>query len=155
DKMPNVFSDPVDPELLSKLVKGRDRKKTFRYITKPPISEDDLKTLADTKYGPLVLKRDAAAAARIRDTIRTVLDDHRFPWILSGRKPTNAEKPSAIAVSAALAATREVEPSRRNNSKQIQEQAVKNVLRLLGMTEVPRREIPSLSSFAAPAPGEY
>jgi hypothetical protein len=141
--------------LLSKLVKGRDRKKTFRYITKPPISEDDLKTLADTKYGPLVLKRDAAAAARLRDTIRTVLDDHRFPWILSGRNPTNAEKTTAIAVSAALAATRDVETSRRNNSKQIQEQAVKNMLKLLGMTEVPRREIPSLSSSAAPAPGEY
>ncbi|HKH80130.1 MAG TPA: XamI family restriction endonuclease [Methylovirgula sp.] len=155
DQMPNIFHDPVDADLLSKLVKGRDRKKAFRYITAPPISEDDLKTLANTQYGPLVLKRDPAAAARVRDTIRAVLDEHRFPWIASGRDPTDEEKGKAIAASAALAATRDVETSRRNYSKQVQEKAVKDLLKALGMKEVPRREIPSLSSAAAPAPGEY
>lgn len=48
------------------------------------------------------------------------------------------------------AATREVETSRRNNSKQIQEQAVKNMLRLLGMTEVPRARNPIVVVFRSP-----
>jgi len=156
-----VFADPVDPNLISnvikgsKLVKGKDRKKAFRYLTAPPISEDDLKTLANTSYGPRVLNLDPAAAGRVRDTIRAVLDDHRFPWIAASRDPTGTEKTRAIAISAALAATRDVETSRRNNSKQIQEKAVKDLLKSLGMTEVPRREVPSLSSTAAPSPGEY
>jgi len=129
DKLPSVFSEPVDVNLLSKLIKGRDCKKTFRYLTAPPISEDDLKTLADAGYGPLVLKRNPAAAARVRDTIRAVLDKHRFPWIAAGRNPTHQERANAIAASAALAAARDVETSRRNNSKQVQEKAVKDLLK--------------------------
>jgi hypothetical protein len=155
DQMPNVFASPFDAALLAGLIKGRNRKKAFRYLAAPPISEDDLKTLADTKYGPLVFKRDPAAAKRVRDTIHTVLDGRRFPWIAAHRDPTDEERNCAIAISAALAATRDVETSRRNNSKQVQEKAVKDLLRSVGMTEVARREIPSLSSATAPAPGEF
>ncbi len=155
DDLPKVFADPIDVKLLSRLVKGKDRKKAFRYLGAPPISEDDLKTLAEASYGPLVFRRDPAAATRVRDLIRTVLDVHRFPWIGAGRGPTAEERAGAVAASTAMAATRDVETSRRNNSKQIQEQAVKDLLKSLGMREVPAREIGSLSSGAAPAPGEY
>jgi hypothetical protein len=155
NELPNVFKDPLDTKVISKLVKGRDRKKAFRYITAPPISEDDLKTLADTSYGPIVFMRNPHAAERVRDTIRAVLDQHRFPWISEGREPTEEERVRSISTSAALAATRDVETSRRNNSKQVQEKAVMDLLKSLAMKEVSRREIPSLSSAAAPAPGEY
>jgi hypothetical protein len=155
DELPKIFADPLDLKLFSRLVKGKDRKKSFRYLGAPPISEDDLKTLAEASYGPLVFKRDPAAAARVRDLIRAVLDTHRFPWIDAGRNPTDEERAGAIAASAAMAAARDVETSRRNNSKQVQEQAVKDLLKTLGMNEVPAREILSLSSGAAPAPGEF
>ena len=155
NELPNVFADPIDIKLLSRLVKGRDRKKAFRYLSAPPISEDDLKTLAEAGYGPLVFKKDPGAATRVRDLVRTVLDTHRFPWIDARRDPTDEERAGAIAASAAMAATRDVETSRRNNSKQVQEQAVKDLLKSLGMKEVPAREIPSLSSGTAPVPGEY
>lgn len=155
DELPKVFADPPDVKLLSRLVKGKDRKKAFRYLAAPPISEDDLKTLADAGYGPLVFKRDPAAVKRVRDLVKTVLDGHRFPWIDAVRSPTDEERAKAVAASAAMAATRDVEMSRRTNSKQMQEQAVKDVLESLGMKEVPPREIISLSSGAAPAPGEY
>jgi hypothetical protein len=155
DELPDVFADPIDVKLLSRLVKGKDRKKAFRYLGAPPISEDDLKTLAEAGYGPIVFKKDAGSAARVRDLIRTVLDSHRFPWINEGRNPTNEERAGAIAASAAMAATRDVETSRRNNSKQVQEQSVKDLLKSLGMNEVAAREILSLSSGTAPALGEY
>lgn len=155
DEMPNIFVDPIDLKLLSRLLKGKDRKKAFRYLAAPPISEDDLKTLADSGYGPLVINRDPAAAMRIRDLIRTVLDSHRFPWIDAKRPPTDEERTSAIAASTAMAATKDVETNRRSNSKQVQEQAVKDILKALGMSEVPVRDIPSLSSGTAPTPGEY
>jgi hypothetical protein len=155
DELPKVFADPIDVKLVSRLVKGKDRKKAFRYLGAPPISEDDLKTLAEAGYGPLVFKRDPAAATRVRDLMRTVLDAHRFPWIDDGRSPTDEERAGAVSASAAMAATRDVETSRRSNSKQVQEQAVKDLLKSLGMKEVPARDIPSLSSGSAPTPGEY
>src|SRR5205085_9341144 len=96
DGLPKVFADPIDVKLLSRLVKGKDRKKAFRYLGAPPISEDDLKTLAEAGYGPLVFKRDPAAATRVRDLIRTVLDAHRFPWIDAGRDPTAEERAGAV-----------------------------------------------------------
>lgn len=155
DKLPAVLADPVDPALIANFVRGRDRNKTFRYLTAPPISKDDLETLADTTVGPVVLAKDSAAAARVRDVVKAVIDPHRFPWVAQGRLPTNEERERAILATAALAATRDVETDRRSVSKEGQEQAVKNLLGSLGMREVPARDIPSLSSGSAPAPGEY
>jgi hypothetical protein len=155
DELPAVLADPVDPALIAKFVKGRDRNKTFRYLTAPPISQDDLETLADTTVGPLVLIKDPVAAARVRDVVKAVIDPHRFPWVAHGRPPTDGERDRAILATAALAATRDVETDRRSVSKEGQEKAVKDLLGSLSMTEVPAREIPSLSSGSAPAPGEY
>ena len=152
DKLPEVIADPVDLELISALVTGRDQKKAFRYLTAPPISEDDLKELAETAIGPLVFKKDANAAKRARDTVLSILDPHRFPWVSEGRKPTAKERETAIVASAVLAAAREVETERRNANKG-QEQAVKDLLASLNMTEVPARDIPMLT--AAPSPYEY
>lgn len=155
DRLPALLADPVDPALIANLVRGRDRSKTFRYLTAPPISHDDLQTLADTTIGPVVLGRDPQAARRVRDVVRAAIDLHRFPWIAAGREPTAQERSQAIVATAALAATREVETDRRSVSKDEQERAVKNLLGSLGMSEVRAREIPSLSSASAPAPGEY
>ena len=144
----------MDATLLAKFVTGKDRKKVFRYITAPPISEDDLKAVADVvTVGPLAFKKDHDAAKRVRDTVLSILDPHRFRWIAEKRKPTATELDSAIMASAAMAAAREVESKRRNTSKDVQEKSVKNVLKQHGLTEVPPRDIPMLT--AAPLPGEF
>jgi hypothetical protein len=152
-ELPAIASDPVDASLLSRLVTGRNQQKAFRYLAAPPISEDDLKALAETTLAPSVLKVDVPAAQRVRDTVLALLDPHRFPWISARRAPTDEETERAIIASAALAAAREVETLRRNTSKQVQEQAVKDMLASAGMIEVEARDIPMLT--AAPAPGEY
>jgi hypothetical protein len=153
DQLPNVVADPVDAELVSRLVTGRDEQKAFRYLTAPPISADDLRTVADTVLTPSRLRADPASAKRVRDTVLAVLDPHRFPWISEQRGPTEIEREAAVIASAVLAAAREVETSRRTTSKQSQEQAVKDLLASIGMTEVRTREIPMLT--VAPAPGEF
>lgn len=111
--------------------------------------------LADATLGPVVLLRDPEAATRIRDVIKAVIDNHRFPWISADRAPTDAEREMAIASSSALAATRDVEIDRRSLSKNPQEEAVKEILRGLGMSEVAARDIPGLTSPSIPAPGEF
>lgn len=140
------------------MVTGRDQQKVFRYLTAPPISEDDLKALADTTLAPSVLAADAELAKRVRDTVMTILDPHRFPWMVHPRRTTgpapNAEElERAVIASAVLAAAREVETHRRTTSKEGQEQAVKDLLTSINFKEVAVRDIPMLT--AAPQPGEF
>jgi hypothetical protein len=153
DELPNIARDPVDAELIARLVDGRNEEKAFRYLTAPPISADDLVTVADARLTPSRLRVEPTEATRIRDTVLSILDPHRFPWITDDRAPTKEERHTAIVASAALAAAREVETHRRTTSKDTQEQAVKNLLTGIGFTQVAIREIPMLT--AAPNPGEF
>jgi hypothetical protein len=152
DQLEWLAAEPFWPNRLIPLVAGKNQKKAFRYLTAPPISEDDLKALAEASFGPLVFRRDPAAAKRVRDLVLTVLDRHRFPWISELRSPTAHERKSAIAASATLAAAREMETKRRGTSKEVQEEADKVALTAEGFKEVAKRAIPMLTtSFAEKA----
>ncbi len=153
DRLPGIAKDPVDADLIADLLDGKNEQKAFRYLTAPPISADDLMTVADATLTPSRLRVEPAEAARVRDTVLTILDPHRFPWIADDREPTKEERRIAVVASAALAAAREVETHRRNTSKEAQEQAVKDLLSSVGFKEVATREIPMLT--AAPNPGEF
>jgi len=68
----------------------------FRYIAGPPISQDDLKTLADvTSLTPSRLSADPAAVRRIIETVQIGLDRKRFPWVVESREPTEGERQAA------------------------------------------------------------
>jgi hypothetical protein len=153
DRLPDIGAEPVNAELIADLIDGRDAQKAFRYLTAPPISEDDLETMADATLTPSRLRTDAGSAKRIRDTVLTIIDPHRFPWVSEGRQPSNDERGRAVIASAALAASSDVGAKRRNTSKEAQEQAVKELLASAGMKEVKAKEIPILT--AAPAPGHF
>ena len=92
DKLPEVTADPVNAELIAELGDGRDAQKAFRYLTAPPISKDDLETVADAMLTPSRLRIDPESAKRIRDTVLTIIDPHRFPWLTEGRQPSNDER---------------------------------------------------------------
>ena len=109
--------------------------------------------MADATLTPSRLRIDAAGAKRVRDTVLTIIDPHRFPWVAEARQPFNDERERAVIASAALAASSDVGTRRRSTSKEAQEQAVKDLLASLGMKEVKAKEIPILT--AAPAPGHF
>jgi hypothetical protein len=153
DQFPGIVRDPVDAQLIADLIDGKNKQKAFRYLTAPPISADDLATVADATLTPSRLRVEPTEAARIREIVFTILDPHRFPWVGDDRGPTKEERHTAVVASAALAAAREVETHRRNTSKEAQEQAVKDLLSNSGFIEVAVREIPMLT--AAPNPGEF
>ena len=131
----------TDPQLLE----------AFRYLSGPPISEDELQVLADAVLAPSRLKRDAAMAMRVVDVVLDGLDRRRFPWVASGRRPDRAERDAAVLASAALLATRRIETMRRNSEKQRQEAVVMNALLHAGLERVESRGIPTLTR--APRPG--
>jgi len=153
-RLPTLAANPIDTEEIADLLSGKEKQKAFRYLAAPPISEDDLKAVADTTLAPTVLKLDADKAQRVRDTILGIIDPHRFPWMVApSRQPTAEEHERAVIASAALAAAREVETRRRTTSKDTQEEAVKQTLRACGFKEVSSRDIPMLT--AAPTKAEF
>lgn len=118
---------------------------SFRYLTGPPISLDDLKVLVDTNsLIPAALLRDPDLVRRLVSTVRAGLDRRRFPWVAEGRAPTEAERTAAVLASAALIATQRVATARRTESKVVQEALVRRILLDSGFRQIPTRQITSL-----------
>ena len=151
--LPALLKKDVDRELLAKIVSSDEARTAFRYLAAPPISDDDLKTLASTSLSAAALRTDAAQAERVRDAVLNVIDPHRFPWIGDNRNPRDGEKNTAIIASAVLVATQKVSTSRRSSAKRQQEEAVKTTLKKMHFREVPPRNIPLLED--GPRPGEF
>lgn len=153
DRLPALLENPCDPNVVGDLVGDGDVRTAFRYLAAPPVSEDDLKTLAETTLSAAALRSDAEQAQRVRDIVLQIIDPHRFPWISENRNPTEHERMRAVVASTVLVAARKVETSRRSDAKQQQEDAVKAMLRGRRFAEVEPRDIPVLD--AAPNPGEF
>jgi XamI restriction endonuclease len=156
DLIPDLLSfakaDPACEKLIG-MVRGTDRLTAFRYLASPPISADDLKTLAETSLSQRALKGDRDQASRVRKIVLQILDPYRFPWIAERREPTDHERAQAVVASAALVAAKKVETARRKDSGHVQEEMVKALLLDLGLTQVESRLIPLLDD--APAPGQF
>lgn len=126
----------------------------FRYLAAPPISEDDLKVLADARsLAKGTLQKSPELAQRLIAVVRQVLDRRRFAWVVENREPTEAERNAAVMASAALLAASKTQTRRRTLGKEQQEAMVKEALKGLGFTEVPSRKIPNISH--APNAGEF
>lgn len=140
----NALEVLTDPRLLE----------AFRYLAAPPISEDDLKTLAESKsFSKAYLNSNPDVVKRLIAIVKQVLDRRRFAWVVEKREPLEAERNAAVIASAALMAARRTETNRRTLGKNDQENAVKAALKELGFQEVSTRKIPTFSH--APNPGEF
>jgi hypothetical protein len=134
------------PDMASEVLSDADLLRVIRYLPGPPISEDDLKTLAvDASLAPSLIRADQAMARRVIEVVFLGLDQERFPWLSQNRHPSDAERQAAVTATAALLAQRLVMTSRANESKEEQEQAVKNRLKAEGFTEAGRRTVRNLS----------
>lgn len=143
-------------ELDSQLIEVVTDKKlleALRYLPGPPISADDLKTLADAVLTPSKLRANPEMAKSIAQIILNGLDRRRFPWVTEGREPTEAERNAAVLASAALLATSRAGTKRRTEDKDQQENELMATLETAGLKRVPTRDIPVLT--AAPGRGEF
>lgn len=147
------LSGSEGPSRIADLFASPENQAAVRYLTAPPTSEDDLKTLANTSLAARVLAKDRDAARRVRDVIMASLDDRRFPWVHRGTVPTDVELEAAIVASAGLIAAKRIETARRTDAQKIQEELVKSQLHSSGFVEVRRR--PIRQPHQAPAPGEF
>lgn len=148
----------VDPSRLSNVAlaaifRDPDLSTAFRHLAGPPISQDDLRVLANTTLAPSKLSKDKKAARRVIATILESVDTMRFPWLDQPREPKKHELDAAILTSAALVTAQRVATKRRNVAKADQESRLKAYLRRLGIKEVEPRPIQTLDD--APARGEF
>ena len=126
----------------------------FRYLAGPPISKDDLATVAEAKtFHASRLQREPQTVARVAEVIRIALDRRRFPWVSEDREPTEAERNAAILASAALWATQRVGTKRRSEGKEGLEGLTEGALIGIGFKKVVRAKIATLTD--APRPGEF
>lgn len=117
----------------------------IRYLAGPPISEDDLRVIADVpSVASGALGKDATALRKVHEIIERVIDPFRFPWVAAGRAPTEQEREAALLASAVLLATQRVETDRRNEGKDAQEAEVKRYLHELGFEEAAPETITTL-----------
>lgn len=130
----------------------KDRQHLTRYIASPPLSEDDLKTIADVSLSVGKLKANPDSIETVISVILDVFDRQRFPWVSENRDPTVAEKHAALVSTAAMYAFRQTETWRRKHGKTL-EQELKEYLKSIGFTEVPPSVI--TNSSQGPLVGQF
>lgn len=125
----------------------------LRYMAGPPISEDDLRVLADCSLAPGRLGKNPQEAVRVLEIIVKTLDPRRFPWLAENRVATVEERDRAVLASAVLITAQRVSTARRSGGKNAQEASVQVALRTIGFRKVKPRTIRTLTD--APEPGEF
>jgi len=125
----------------------------FRYLAGPPISEDDLKILAEASFSRKRIKAEPEMVRRILGVVIEVLDRRRFPWVKDNREATEAERTAAVIASAALIANSRTGTLRRNKGQKDQEAIVRKGLLARRFAELKRRKVVTLAD--APAPGHF
>lgn len=153
EKLRDLNPNAIDSLLLADAY-GMGMGEAIRYLAGPPISDDDLKIIADVEStAPGVLKRDHESAGKVFEVIERVIDPHRFPWIKDRRTPTAQEREAALLASAALLAAQRIATQRRKTGKDNQEGKVKSYLCSLGFTEVPTTAISTI--VQGPQAGQF
>jgi hypothetical protein len=140
DGLGDLFADPIDPAYLASLVSDERLFTALRYLAAPPISADDLDTLAGfsvkSRVDGIALADAPERAKAVLDIIRQVLDPKRFPWILEGRAPRRDERATAILATTVVAAGQRVQTSRRSADGRELETEVRAMLSGISMIPV-------------------
>lgn len=136
------------------LVADKRKMEVLRYLSGPPVSEDDLKVL---------LRAQSLAEGRFRSNpelvdqlvcfVRDWHDRRRFPWLNDLREPEEQDRRAAVLATSALLAMRRLETMRRSQGKDLQEQLVATQLRRSGFDQVVSRRITTLNR--APQSGQF
>jgi len=141
-------------ERLTGILTHKEKLDVFRYLTGPPISEDDLRVLAEANsLAPSRLREQPEFVERIGSVVSACLDRRRFPWLADRREPTEAERNAAILASACLMAYQRIQTWRRTEGKTRQEAEVRQALLSQGFEETSPRRIGTLGN--APGRGAF
>lgn len=144
ERLGNLTSAAVNEANVGEAYKQR-LGEAFRYLAGPPMSDDDLRVIADVpSIAPGVLGTNVESRRLVFAVIERIIDRHRFPWLTEGTDPTPQQLETALLASSVLLAAQRISTKRRNDGKAAQEARVKQYLRTLGFNEVPPRRIDTI-----------
>ena len=129
----------ADSAFVKSLWSTESGRTAFRYLGAPPISEDDLETLAEAKLSPASARSPTGKGQSLIAVMRAILDPRRFPWVAGQRAPTKAELQAAVLATTSLMASQRVQTLRRGDEKSMVEGAVKGLLVGMGWSPAPSR----------------
>ncbi len=126
-------------------------REAFRYLSAPPISNDDLETLAATALSATAAT-DRLRRERLLEVMRTILDPRRFPWIAASRLPRPHELKAAALATSTLIASQRVQTLRRGDEKAMVEGAVKGLLVGMGWQLASTRPVGGVQNLLNDSP---
>lgn len=144
----------LSEDAFRELLPGKKYLEAFRYLAGPPISADDLKTVAEVaSIAPSKLKSSPEVLDKLVAVVVSGLDRRRFEWVSEQREASANERAAAILASASLLAVQRVQTARRTSAKKVQEGRTMELLKGCGFTEVEKRKIEAIRD--SPQPGEF
>jgi XamI restriction endonuclease len=149
--------DPNSPdvETVRKVLLDDELFDALRYVTGPPVSEDDLGVLVTRNIkgiGKTELKDSKELPASILKLVCKLADPFRFPWIAAGRDPTTRELRTSIASTMTLQATQALQTERRGHGKVVEQRLETRLIELgfvkvAGKKKSKKGETPTLPPF--------
>lgn len=155
ERLGRLTSTPADKELLIEIVSNKALYTALRYLTAPPISDDDLGTMLHRKPTPAAINEDEDYADELAGILESSLDPKRFPWIEEKRDPTESEFKAAVLATSVAVASQRVQTKRRGDEKSGLEGAVEQLLLALEFSKEtsPLESIDSVEDL--PGPGTF
>ena len=144
----------ADSAFVKSLWSTESGRTAFRYLGAPPISEDDLETLAEAKLSPASARSPTGKGQSLIAVMRAILDPRRFPWVAGQRAPTQAELQAAVLATTSLMASQRVQTLRRGDEKSMVEGAVKGLLVGMGWSPAPSRPARGVQNLLNDSPPE-
>ncbi|WP_249127491.1 XamI family restriction endonuclease [Bradyrhizobium lablabi] len=127
-----------DPDIVRTVLLDAELFDALRYVTGPPVSEDDLGVLVTRRVegiGKTDLKDKPGLPVEVLKLICKLADPFRFPWIAAGRAPSRGEIRTAIETTMTMHATQALQTERRGHGKVV-EQRLETRLTELGFVKV-------------------
>jgi hypothetical protein len=158
-----IDPDNPDVETVRKVLLDDQLFDALRYVTGPPVSEDDLGVLVTRTIkgiGKNQMKDSKELPASVLKLVCKLADPFRFPWVTAGRAPTKREMRTAIAATVTMHAAQSLQTERRGHGKVV-EQRLEMRLTELGFVKISgqkkktlKDEVPVLVSPAFPPKGQ-
>jgi len=135
-----VDPDSPDPAIVRKVLLDETLFDALRYVSGPPMSEDDLGVLVTRNLAGITktqIKRSDDLPVQILKLVCRLADPYRFPWIAPRRAPSTRELREAIQATMTLHATQSLQTERRGYGKAV-ERRLETRLTELGFTKAPK-----------------
>ncbi|GAB3425899.1 XamI family restriction endonuclease [Massilia solisilvae] len=155
DRLPELLRRPVDQELLGSIVGNPMLFTALRYLTAPPVSEDDLRTLLSGRVSRKAIRGSRELAEQLQFLLHQTLDPKRFSWILENQTATPEQRRTAVIATAVAMTAQRVQANRRSEEKKDLESAVEDLLKALDYQRVPTPREPIESAEDLPQAGFY